>query len=78
MYKITVINNCNTYNKVFFSATEAEEYANRMVKAHRTFDIYRDGELVGTGDGDGIHPIRRVRRRLTGSIGYAQMMSEER
>ena len=78
MYKITTGGNFHAWGKTFATGAEAKEYAERLVKAHRTFDVYKNGELYATGDDTGIYPIRKARKRITGSMGYAQMMSERR
>jgi hypothetical protein len=78
MYKITTGGNFYAWGKTFATGAEAKEYAERLVKARRTFDVYKDGELYATGDDTGIYPIRKARKRITGSVGYAQMMSERR
>ena len=78
MYKITTGNNFYAWGKTFTTGAEAQEYAERLIKARKSFDVYKDGELYATGDDTGIYPIRKARKRITGSVGYAQMMSERR
>ena len=78
MYKITTGGNFYMWGKIFATGAEAKAYAENLVKAHRTFDVYKDGELYATGDDTGIYLIRKARSRITGSVGYAQLMSEKR
>ena len=78
MYKITTGGNFYMWGKTFTTGAEAKAYAENLVKAHRTFDVYKDGKLYATGDDTGIYLIRKTRNRITGSVGYAQLMSEKR
>lgn len=67
-----------TGGRVFESGAEAKAYCEHLSKHYKNYDIYKNGELVGTGDRYGYYFCKKPSKRLTGSIGYAQLMSEKR
>lgn len=69
---------CPTDGRVFESGAEAKAYCEHLSKHYKNYDIYKNGELVGTGDRYGYYFIKKHTKRITGSAGYAQMMSEKR
>ena len=76
MYKVVITSHYDS-PKEFATVAEVNACITHLAKIYRSFDIYKDGELVGTGDRYGVRTIRK-RKRITGSVGYAQMMSEKR
>lgn len=62
----------------FENSADAKAYCEHLSKHYKNYDIYKNGELVGTGDRYGYYFNRKPSKRLTGSIGYVQLMSERR
>ena len=42
----------------YSSLKEAKEIIYKLMKAHATFDIYKDGKLFATGDDTGLYKVR--------------------
>lgn len=69
---------CQTGGRVFESGAEAKAYCEHLSKHYKNYDIYKNNELVGTGDRYGYYPVRKRSKILTGSIGYSELMSEKK
>lgn len=81
MAKWRIVCNVGSYSptkgKEFENGADAKAYCEHLSKHYRNYDIYKNGELVGTGDRYGYYFFKK-NKRLTGSVGYAQLMSEKR
>ena len=75
MFKITHGRLAN-YTKCFETVEETLAHARRLQKAGRTFDVYCNDELFATGDPCGIRLIKKQKKVVRGSVGYAQLMVE--
>ena len=65
------------YGREFETAGEAKAYCEHLSKHYKNYDVFKNGELVATGDRYGCYAVRKPSKRLTGSVGYAQMMTEK-
>lgn len=48
----------------FVTLEESAQLVRNLMKAHRSFDVYKDGKLVGTGDETGLWTIGKHRQRM--------------
>ena len=79
MWLIKCVGNGSGYSsgRMFETANEAKAYCQHLSKWFKNYDVFKNGELVATGDRYGCYSVRKPSKRLTGSIGYAQMMAEK-
>ena len=77
MYKVVIVSHHDTTKK-FNTIEEVNACATRLLKAYRSFDVYKDGKLIATSDGHTIYNIPKKKSVVRGSVGYAEMMSERR
>lgn len=75
MFKV-VANNNSTSPKTFATINEVNAYATRLLHAHRSFDVFKNGNLIATCDGHTIYNIPKKRSVVRGSVGYATMMEK--
>lgn len=48
----------------FATLEESAQLVRNLMKAHRSFDVYKDGRLVGTGDETGLWTTGKHRQRM--------------